>query len=201
MNRTIAHVIRFARRASGAIPLSLAAILCAAPAAEADLIGAQVTLGVYCCTSPTAPDLVSNVVTGTVPVTFPVGSLTSALGLIEAADTVSADQIIISSAASGTAASGSFNGAVFAFSGLSSPITNVTVDPTSTLVPTSIAFTGASVDVNEAGEFISAGSQVILDVTTGVVPPPVSTPEPSTLALIGAGLAGLAVFRRRQALR
>jgi hypothetical protein len=41
--------------------LSLAAaMLCCAPAAKADLVGAQVTIGIYCCNVPTAPDLTSN---------------------------------------------------------------------------------------------------------------------------------------------
>jgi hypothetical protein len=176
-----------------------AAIVCGAPAAKSDLIGAQVTIGIYCCTAPTAPNLISNVVTGTVPVTFPVGSLVSGISIIQAVNTVSDDQIIQSFTASGTATSGGFNGAVYDFSGLSSPITNVSVDPASTLSPTSIAFTGNSVDVNEAGLAIIAGERLVVDITTSNGPvPPVTTPEPSTLALLGAGLVGF-VFRRRRA--
>jgi hypothetical protein len=136
-----------------------------------------------------------------VPVSFPVGSLfsTTTLQIFQLGITVSSDQIIQSYTSSGRATSGSFNGVVYDFSGLSSPITNVSVDSASTLSPTSIAFTSNSVDVNGAGSVITAGERLILDITTssGPLPPPVTTPEPSTLTVLGVGLAGLLAFRRR----
>jgi hypothetical protein len=85
---------------------------------------------------------------------------------------------------------------VYDFSDLSSPITDVTVDPLSTLIPVGVTFTSDSVAVNVAGQSISDGIQYILDVTTGGGAG--STPEPSAISLVGLGLAGLAVISRRQ---
>jgi hypothetical protein len=49
---------RFCHRAGGITLLSLtAALFCGAPVAKADLIGSQVSIGIYCCNVPTPPDL------------------------------------------------------------------------------------------------------------------------------------------------
>jgi hypothetical protein len=45
------------------------------PIAEAGLAGDTVTVGGYCCTAPIRADLFTNVLPGTVPVNFPVGTL------------------------------------------------------------------------------------------------------------------------------
>ena len=116
------------------------------------------------------------------------------LAIINSSFDITADQVIQTSAVSARAASGSFNGVVYNFSGLSSPITAVTVDPASTVIPVDVTFTGDSIDVNAAGLSIPAGGKYILDVATGGM---VTTPEPSTIALLGIGLAGLATIRRR----
>lgn len=120
----------------------------------------------------------------------------TSLEIIDSSFEITADQIIQTSEVTALASSGSFNGVVYDFSDLSSPITDVTVDPLSTLVPVSVTFTNDSVAVNAAGESISDGSQYILDVTTGGSSAP--TPEPSAISLVGLGLAGLAVVSRRR---
>src|SRR5271156_5881979 len=169
MSRALSRPIRFARLMPGATLLAAAILICEASPAKADLMGATVSIGGYCCTSPTAPDLFTNVITGTVPVSFPVGSLHSVttLQVIAASFDITADQIVETSAVAAFASPGSFNGPVYDFSGLSSPITNVTVDPLSTVIPVSVTFTGNSVAVNVAGESIPDGGKYILDVTTG----------------------------------
>jgi PEP-CTERM motif-containing protein len=197
MSRNETHPNHLSRLMRGAASLAAAMLICEASPAKADLMGATVSLGGYCCTSPTAPDLFTNVLTGTVPVSFPVGTLHSVttLAVIPASFDITADQITETSAVAARASSGSFNGVVYDFSGLSSPITNVTVDPLSTIIPVSVAFTDHSVDVNVAGLSVAAGGKYILDVTTGGV---VATPEPSSIALVSVGLAGLATIRRRR---
>jgi hypothetical protein len=188
---------------AGLVALSLAAamLICEAPPARADLIGATVSFGSYSGTSPvTAADLFTNVLTGTVPVSFPVGELMSVTPpneVILSSFDITANQIVRTFADSSVAGCGpspcNFIGQVFNFSGLSSPITNATVDPLSTLIPVSVEFTGNSVAVNLERESITAGEKYIVDVTTGGV---VAAPEPSTITLMFIGLLSLAFIRR-----
>jgi hypothetical protein len=83
----------------GGILLLLPAFLCGVSAAKADLAGANVSVGVYCCTAVDPADLFTNVATGTVPVNFPEGSLFQtgqfgSLFLVPVAINVDSDQII-----------------------------------------------------------------------------------------------------------
>ena len=149
-----------------AIALALAAGQ-TAPPAKASLQGATVTIAVYCCTAPPAPaNLISNTVSGTVPVSFPVGSLKGGT-VIPVSLNVTAGQVTLTSEAIEQAAGGSFNGYVYTFSGAPA-ITNVTVDPLTSpaVVPTSISFTSTSIDVNVSGLHYPSGAKQILDITT-----------------------------------
>lgn len=131
---------------------------------------------------------------------LPGGSLKTitSLAVIPSSFDITEDRIIQTSAANERAADGGFNGVVYTFSG-GPDITGVTADPATTpsVMPTSLSFTSDSIFVNDAGLITSVGAMQILDITTGSVPVP--TPEPSTLALLGGGLAGLVFFRRRGA--
>jgi hypothetical protein len=171
------------------------ALLTGASVAKADLAGANVSVAGYCCTAVDPADLFTNVLTGTVPVHFPEGSLfqTDGFGsifLVPIAMDIDSAQIIITWSGSGGFASGSFNGPHFAFSGPSVlPITDVTVDSLSTLDPTSVSFTASSIDVNVAGKGFSPGSEeIVLDISTSGTP---AAPEPATWAMMLLGFVGL----------
>ncbi len=73
MNHKVVSVVRVACRGREAVTFSLAiAMLCGAPAAKADLVGAQVTItGNF----PTLADQFTNTLRGTVPVGSALGDL------------------------------------------------------------------------------------------------------------------------------
>lgn len=59
---------------------------------------------------------------------------------------------------------------------------------------------GNQIRVDVTGDAPANLSQLVLDLSFGTVqPPPNSTPEPASLALLGAGVAALAGIRRRRA--
>jgi hypothetical protein len=112
--------------------------------------------------------------------------------IVTAADTT----ITVSFDGPGVLSGSLFNGPVLAF-GLSD-IADVTLDGSTNLagfLSSDYSFTGDSVAINLAGQSVLANSQIVLDVTTGAV---TNVPEPLTLSLLGAGLAGAALLRRRK---
>ena len=142
-----------------------------APPAKASMEGATVTIAVYCCTAPPSPaEQISNTVSGTVPVSFPQGSLTGSKGdenTIPVSLDVTAGQVTLTAVEDAQIDVGSFNGYVYTFSAAPA-ITNVTVDPLTdpALVPTSISFTSNSISVNVSGLHYPSGAKQILDITT-----------------------------------
>lgn len=174
------------------------------PLASADsLVGSQVTVtGDY----PTLGTPFTNSVTATVGpgVEFPSGTLVTIVGGVEVIGVnidVGASTIDLSYTASDQALSAAFNGYVFDFSGVT--ITGASLDPSSSYTSSQfiVGFSPSEVTVNAEGVFLTAGSNVLIDITA--VGNSSATPEPPTYALALAGLAALGclgIYRRRQTL-
>lgn len=106
---------------------------------------------------------------------------------------ITGTQIIWTATLSVAYGAGAFNGFDLVFSGAPT-ITNVTVDPSTTLSPVSSSFTGNDVKLNLAGLSATAGQKTILDVQTSAS----AVPEPSLLAPVASMLAVLLLYKRNQ---
>ena len=113
------------------------------------------------------------------PVT--VGPGVEALALAGVVDVdVSSTQIILTQRPTGTFTVEAQNGPVLLFTGFATPITSVSLDPSSTAAVTSLSFTGNSVSVNWSGQEAITGARVVINVGGATFVPPI-TLSPSTL--------------------
>ena len=176
--------------------------------ARAGLLGSQVTAVLlfpnettFCnianlCAGPIGPVLV----TSGVPPEFPAGTVA-----FDGSLSISDSQIIWTATASarygtGTASqhAGAFNGFNLFFTGAPT-ITNVTLDPSSTILPvpfvgppvsssSGFSFNADNVLFNVAGASVTVGQQLILNVQTSAN----AVPEPGSGLLLGTFVLGLA---------
>lgn len=170
--------------------LAAVAIFAIVPAAQADLIGSTVQLTDYFPDLSTVfRDSGTAVVGGTVE--FP-----GAGGVLSGDEDVdiTGNQIILTELIDGPYATAAFNGYVLTI--LSGPIiTGVSFDASSTETISDLTFDAHHVFINMQGVSIPAvGATVVINVTTAD-----AVPEPLTLSLFGAGLAGMASMRKRKA--
>jgi hypothetical protein len=157
--------------------------------AHASLLGSTVTVtGEYGCTNstcafggPTTQVVTSSTVFNAVA--------------FDGTVTVTGTQLIWTATLAESYGGGGFNGFEFDFAG-APPITSVTVDPATTLGPSTANFPsgfqviGNTVWMDLSGLSATAGQETILDITTSPVPLPASA------WLMLSGLVGLGVMAR-----
>jgi hypothetical protein len=169
-------------------------MLCWAGQADAHLTGSTVTGAIYCCTAPTEQYRATNLVTATVgpDVEFPNGvfsSLVAGLAPVPATLDIGATTVDLQYLATAPAAPGGFDGYVLTFTNAPA-ITNVTVDPSSTLVPVGLSFGTNTILINNADRALTPDSHLRLNVSL--------VPEPEQAVLMLGGLLGLGLFARRR---
>jgi hypothetical protein len=165
---------------------------------RADLIGSQVTTNVRL---PTINDIQSNTETATVGpgIEYPDGTFTT-LGppffVIPVDIDLAASTITATYNADVVSAPGTFNGYVFDFTGLNTPIISAFLDPASSFTTNQVGvgFSANEVTINLPSLSIATGN--IIKVDLGFQPTASAVPEPSSLALLGSGATALLGFYR-----
>ena len=182
--------------------------------ARADLVGSEVTAVLlfpnettFCnipgdCSGPLGPVPV----TSGVPPEFPAGTVA-----FDGSLTISGSQIIwtatspeMYSAGTASPGDGAFNGFDLFFTGAPT-ITDVTLDLASTISPvpfvgppisssSGFSFNGDNVLFNLAGDSVTAGQELILDVQTSAS----AVPEPASVVFLVTGILGGVAFLRRK---
>jgi hypothetical protein len=168
--------------------------------ARADLIGSQVTANVRL---PTINDIQSNTATATVGpgIEYPDGTFTT-LGppyfVIPVDIDLAASTITATYNANVVSAPGAFNGYVFDFTGLNTPILAAVLDPGSSFSTSQVGvgFSANEVTINLPSLSIATGNIIQVDLA---FEPTVSTvPEPSSIALLGSGAGALLGLCRKR---
>ena len=197
------------------IAVTLAFAVFSPTIARADLLGSEVTAVLlfpdetaFCnmpglCSGPIGPVAVTS------GVEFPAG--TAGNLAFDGSLDITGSQIIWTATSAETygngvasPGAGAFNGIDVFFTGAPT-ITNVTLDPASTILPvpfigppvssaSGFSFVGNNVLFNLAGDSVTAGQQLILDVQTS----PSAVPEPASVVLLSTGLLGGVAFLRRK---
>ena len=161
------------------------------------LQGANVTGALYCCVAPTEAYRISSVENATVgnQIEFPINTFTflsDGTSWDEGSIDVGTTTLRLDLFSAGTTRPGTFNGFVFSFSGAPT-IVGVSVNSSSSLVPTSVSFSQDTILIHVDSLPYSVGDFFLLDVTLAAVP------ELPISVLLAAGVLALAA--QRQALR
>jgi hypothetical protein len=174
-------------------------------AAPVGFDGSIVTYAGYCCSGRTEADRITQILTAPVgPGLEFTASQISSSGINPLFSIIGADYDIGTStiditnfSRSATLSSGSFNGPVLTFSGLSSPITGFTINRDSTFTPPQITTDANQIILNMSGAEVTTSSRLLLDVSFAALPPP---PPPSTFADVISNSVSVSLLPGNQAI-